>query len=157
MKHLLSATQLSAEEITRILDTADSFREVGTRVIKKVPALRGRTVVNLFLENSTRTRISFEVAAKRLSADVINFSAGGDPDEDEVLGAAVALEDLVGDAGHRAADVGRAEDAGGGVRRHRAPRAGGRKETKRKPHPDGVEPRCLASCSLSFPASRDRT
>ncbi|HVM12298.1 MAG TPA: aspartate carbamoyltransferase catalytic subunit [Actinomycetota bacterium] len=77
MKHLLSATQLSAEEITRILDTADSFREVGTRVIKKVPALRGRTVVNLFLENSTRTRISFEVAAKRLSADVINFSAGG--------------------------------------------------------------------------------
>jgi aspartate carbamoyltransferase catalytic subunit len=60
-----------------VLDTAASFREVGTRVIKKVPALRGRTVVNLFLENSTRTRISFELAAKRLSADVINFSAGG--------------------------------------------------------------------------------
>ena len=61
----------------RILDTAESFREVGTRVIKKVPALRGRTVVNFFLENSTRTRISFELAAKRLSADVINFSASG--------------------------------------------------------------------------------
>ena len=61
----------------RVLDTAESFREVGTRVIKKVPALRGRTVVNFFLENSTRTRISFELAAKRLSADVINFSAGG--------------------------------------------------------------------------------
>jgi aspartate carbamoyltransferase catalytic subunit len=77
IKHLLSVAQLSPEEITRVLDTADSFREVGTRVIKKVPALRGRTVVNLFYENSTRTRISFEIAAKRLSADVINFSTGG--------------------------------------------------------------------------------
>ncbi|MDP9343683.1 MAG: aspartate carbamoyltransferase catalytic subunit [Actinomycetota bacterium] len=77
MKHLLSITQLSRDDVTRILDTADSFREVGTRVIKKVPALRGRTVVNLFYENSTRTRISFELAAKRLSADVINFSSGG--------------------------------------------------------------------------------
>ncbi len=77
IKHLLSVTQLDPEDITRILDTADSFREVGTRVIKKVPALRGRTVVNLFYENSTRTRISFEIAAKRLSADVINFSTSG--------------------------------------------------------------------------------
>ena len=77
IKHLLSMTQLSREDVTRILDTADSFREVGTRVIKKVPALRGRTVVNLFYENSTRTRISFELAAKRLSADVINLSSGG--------------------------------------------------------------------------------
>ncbi len=68
---------LTADEVVRILDTAESFREVGTRVIKKVPALRGRTVVNLFYENSTRTRISFELAAKRLSADVINFSTGG--------------------------------------------------------------------------------
>jgi aspartate carbamoyltransferase catalytic subunit len=76
-KHLLSITQLSSEDIVRILDTAESFREVGTRVIKKVPALRGRTVVNLFYENSTRTRISFEIAAKRLSADVINFSTSG--------------------------------------------------------------------------------
>jgi aspartate carbamoyltransferase catalytic subunit len=76
-RHLLSMRDLSAEEVTRVLDTAGSFREVGSRVIKKVPALRGRTVVNLFLENSTRTRISFELAAKRLSADVINFSAGG--------------------------------------------------------------------------------
>jgi aspartate carbamoyltransferase catalytic subunit len=76
-RHLLSIHDLSAEEVVRILDTAESFREVGTRVIKKVPALRGRTVVNLFYENSTRTRISFELAAKRLSADVINFSTGG--------------------------------------------------------------------------------
>jgi aspartate carbamoyltransferase catalytic subunit len=77
IKHLLSINQLAGEDIHRILDTAESFREVGTRVIKKVPALRGRTVVNLFYENSTRTRISFEIAAKRLSADVINFSTSG--------------------------------------------------------------------------------
>ncbi len=76
-EHLLSMHDVTAEDVTRILDTAESLREVGTRVIKKVPALRGRTVVNFFLENSTRTRISFELAAKRLSADVINFSAGG--------------------------------------------------------------------------------
>ena len=76
-KHLLSMHDLTGDDVMRILDTAESFREVGTRVIKKVPALRGRTVVNFFLENSTRTRISFELAAKRLSADVINFSASG--------------------------------------------------------------------------------
>ena len=76
-KHLLSINDVSADDIVRILDTAESLREVGTRVIKKVPALRGRTVVNLFYENSTRTRISFEVAAKRLSADVINFTTSG--------------------------------------------------------------------------------
>ena len=76
-KHLLSIHDVTAEEIVRVLDTAESFREVGTRVIKKVPALRGRTVVNLFYENSTRTRISFELAAKRLSADVINFTTSG--------------------------------------------------------------------------------
>ncbi len=77
IKHLLSISQLERPDVDRILDTAESFREVGTRVIKKVPALRGRTVVNLFFENSTRTRISFELAAKRLSADVINFSTSG--------------------------------------------------------------------------------
>ena len=76
-EHLLSMHDLTADDVTRILDTAESLREVGTRVIKKVPALRGRTVVNFFLENSTRTRISFELAAKRLSADVINFSSSG--------------------------------------------------------------------------------
>jgi aspartate carbamoyltransferase catalytic subunit len=76
-EHLLSMHDLNADDVVRILDTAESFREVGTRVIKKVPALRGRTVVNFFLENSTRTRISFEIAAKRLSADVINFSSSG--------------------------------------------------------------------------------
>jgi aspartate carbamoyltransferase catalytic subunit len=74
-KHLLDIQSLSAEEITFALDTAKSFKAVGERAIKKVPALRGKTVVNLFVEPSTRTRISFELAAQRLTADVINFSA----------------------------------------------------------------------------------
>ncbi len=73
-KDLLSLTLLSADDITLVLETADSFKEVSGREIKKVPALRGKTVVNLFFEPSTRTRTSFELAAKRLSADVINFS-----------------------------------------------------------------------------------
>ena len=74
-KHLLSMDQLSAEDITEVLKTAESLRQVTDRPIKKLPTLRGRTVCNLFYEASTRTRISFELAAKRLSADVINFSA----------------------------------------------------------------------------------
>ena len=73
-KHLLDIESLSAEEITTVLDTARQFKAVGERAIKKVPALRGKTVVNLFVEPSTRTRISFELAAMRLSADVINFA-----------------------------------------------------------------------------------
>ena len=73
-KDLLSLAPLSVDEIMLVLDTADSFKEVTGREIKKVPALRGKTVVNLFFEPSTRTRTSFELAAKRLSADVINFS-----------------------------------------------------------------------------------
>lgn len=73
-KDLLGIQELSRDEIELILSTADSFAEVATRTIKKVPTLRGRTVVNLFLEPSTRTRTSFELACKRLSADVINIS-----------------------------------------------------------------------------------
>lgn len=75
--HLLSMADLDAPAITRILDTAEGLKGVALRPIKKVPVLRGRTVCNLFYEDSTRTRISFEIAAKRLSADVINFSVGG--------------------------------------------------------------------------------
>lgn len=75
--HLLSITDLHAADVTAILDTAASFADIALRPIKKVPVLRGRTVCNLFYEDSTRTRISFEIAAKRLSADVINFSARG--------------------------------------------------------------------------------
>ena len=73
--HLLDIESLSAEEITVVLDTARAFKAVGERAVKKTPALRGKTVVNLFIEPSTRTRISFELAAMRLSADVINFTA----------------------------------------------------------------------------------
>ena len=77
MKHLLSAGDLSHEEAVLLLDTAEQMAATQQRSIKKLPPLRGLTVVNLFFEDSTRTRISFEVAAKRLSADVINFSAKG--------------------------------------------------------------------------------
>src|SRR5436190_20436312 len=73
-KHLLGLEQLSADELRFILDTALSFKEVSTRSVKKVPALRGRVVVNAFFEDSTRTRVSFALAAQRLSADVIDFS-----------------------------------------------------------------------------------
>ena len=74
MKHLLGVEDLSREEMERILDQADSFAEVGRRDIKKVPTLRGRTIVNLFYGASTRTLSSFELAAKRLSADVVASS-----------------------------------------------------------------------------------
>jgi aspartate carbamoyltransferase catalytic subunit len=76
-RHLISAADLSREDALLVLDTADELARISDRPIKKLPTLRGRTVVNLFFEDSTRTRISFEAAAKRLSADVINFSAKG--------------------------------------------------------------------------------
>ncbi|MEZ5115648.1 MAG: aspartate carbamoyltransferase catalytic subunit [Candidatus Nanopelagicales bacterium] len=76
-RHLLSAADLSYDDALLVLDTAAELAQVADRPIKKLPTLRGRTVVNLFFEDSTRTRISFEAAAKRLSADVINFSAKG--------------------------------------------------------------------------------
>src|SRR6202030_3529534 len=76
-RHLISAADLSRDDAVLILDTAAELASVADRPIKKLPTLRGRTVVNLFYEDSTRTRTSFEAAAKRLSADVINFSAKG--------------------------------------------------------------------------------
>jgi len=76
-RHLISAAELTRDDSITILDTAAELAAVADRPIKKLPTLRGRTVVNLFFEDSTRTRISFEAAAKRLSADVINFSAKG--------------------------------------------------------------------------------
>ena len=75
MKHLTSIRELSAGEAISLLDNAEELASVNLREVKKLPALRGKTVVNLFYENSTRTRISFELAAKRLSADVISFAA----------------------------------------------------------------------------------
>ena len=74
-KDLVGLRELSVDEINFILETADAFKQVGIREIKKVPALRGKTLVNFFVEPSTRTRTSFELAAFRLSADVINISA----------------------------------------------------------------------------------
>ncbi len=76
-RHLISAADLARDDALLILDTAEELAQLSDRPIKKLPTLRGRTVVNLFYEDSTRTRISFEAAAKRLSADVINFSAKG--------------------------------------------------------------------------------
>jgi len=73
-RHILGMEQLSREDIVHILATADSFKEISTRSIKKVPTLRGHTIINLFFEPSTRTRLSFEVAAKRMSADTFNIS-----------------------------------------------------------------------------------
>ncbi len=74
-KHILGINELSRDDIVTILDTADSFKEINSRDIKKVPTLRGKTIVNLFFESSTRTRTSFEIAGKRLSADTINITA----------------------------------------------------------------------------------
>src|SRR5207302_8714237 len=80
-KDLLGIESLSPEEITLILDTAEGFKEVSERPVKKVPALRGQLVINLFMEASTRTRVSFEIAEKRLSADTLNFGAAGSSEE----------------------------------------------------------------------------
>ena len=76
-KHLLGIKDLTANDINLILETAKEFKDVINRPIKKVPSLRDVTIANVFFENSTRTRLSFELAEKRLSADVVNFSASG--------------------------------------------------------------------------------
>lgn len=76
-RHLLGIADLSAEDITQILDLAETLRGINERAIKKVPTLRGRTIINLFMENSTRTRTSFEIAGKRMSADTINITGSG--------------------------------------------------------------------------------
>src|SRR4030095_16898977 len=73
-KDLLGIADLSAQEISLVLDTAEAMKEISSRAIKKVPALRGKTVINLFFEPSTRTRTSFEIAEKRLSADTLNIA-----------------------------------------------------------------------------------
>ncbi len=131
-KDLLSIGDLSAEEILLILDTAEAMKEVGTRPIKKVPALRGKTVVNLFFEASTRTRMSFEVAEKRLSADTINISATGssvakgETLADTVLNLEAMAPDMIvlrhasAGAGHLVARLCRARviNAGDGMHEH---------------------------------------
>ncbi len=100
MRHLLGIEQLSREEILRFLDTAEAMLEISQREIKRVPTLRGRTVINLFLEPSTRTRVSFEIAAKRLSADAVNVSGGGSS-----LSKSETLNDMARNLAAMSADV----------------------------------------------------
>ncbi|MEU8080829.1 aspartate carbamoyltransferase catalytic subunit [Catellatospora citrea] len=132
MKHLLSTADLDAATATEILDIATEMANVSGREIKKLPTLRGRTVVNLFYEDSTRTRISFEAAAKRLSADVINFSAKGSSVEKgeslkdtawtlQAMGAdAVVIRHPASGAPHRLANwvTGSVLNAGDGTHEH---------------------------------------
>ena len=131
-KDLLSIGDLSADEIQLILDTAEAMKEVGTRTIKKVPPLRGKTVVNLFFEASTRTRASFEIAEKRLSADTLTVAASGssvvkgETLADTVLNLEAMAPDMIvlrhasAGAGHLAARLCRARviNAGDGMHEH---------------------------------------
>ena len=131
-RDLLGIRELSAEEILGILNTAENFREINQREIKKVPTLRGKTVINLFFENSTRTRTSFELAAKRLSADAVNISvssssvAKGETLIDTALNLDAMSPDCIvvrhGSAGvpHQLAKVSRAAivNAGDGTNEH---------------------------------------
>jgi aspartate carbamoyltransferase catalytic subunit len=134
MQHLLAAAEMSRDEIVGVLDTADEMARLTDRAIKKLPTLRGRTVVNLFFEDSTRTRTSFELAAKRLSADVINFSAKGSSLSKgeslkdtaltlEAMGAdAIVVRHSASGAAHRLAHAGwvsaRVINAGDGTHEH---------------------------------------
>lgn len=134
MQHLLSAADLSGDAARTILDTTDEMARLTDRAIKKLPTLRGRTVVNLFFEDSTRTRTSFELAAKRLSADVINFSAKGSSLSKgeslkdtaltlEAMGAdAIVVRHSASGAAHRLANAGwvsaRVVNAGDGTHEH---------------------------------------
>ena len=131
-RHLISAADLSRDDALLILDTAEELARMSDRPIKKLPTLRGRTVVNLFFEDSTRTRISFEAAAKRLSADVINFSAKGSSVAKgeslkdtaltlEAMGAdAVVIRHVASGAPHRLAGSirGHVVNAGDGMHEH---------------------------------------
>ena len=129
-KDLLGLRELSADEINFVLETADAFKQVGTREIKKVPALRGKTLVNFFVEPSTRTRTSFELAAFRLSADVINISATtssltkgetlkdtarGNSRKHQLFERRISLNDFVRNPAKRATDCLRVHDGDGGL------------------------------------------
>jgi aspartate carbamoyltransferase catalytic subunit len=100
-KHILGIKDMTAEQLTFILDTAESFKEINSREIKKVPTLRGKTIINLFFEASTRTRTSFEIAGKRLSADTVNIAASsssvvkGETLEDTAKNIEAMLPDII--------------------------------------------------------------
>ncbi len=131
-RHLLGIADLTPEEIVLILDTAEAMKEVGARTVKKVPALRGRTVVNLFFESSTRTRTSFEIAEKRLSADTLNIAIAtssvtkGETLMDTALNLEAMSPDMIvirhasSGAGHLLARICRARiiNAGDGMHEH---------------------------------------
>ena len=117
MKHLLGIEGMQPEEIITVLDNADAMLEISQREIKRVPTLRGRTVINVFLEPSTRTRVSFEIAAKRLSADAVNVSAAGSS-----LAKAETLADMVQNLAAMNADVLIVRDRTAGVPRMLAER-----------------------------------
>jgi aspartate carbamoyltransferase catalytic subunit len=110
MRNLLGIESLATEEIVKVLETAEAMLEISQREIKRVPTLRGRTVVNVFLEPSTRTRVSFEIAAKRLSADAINVSAAGSS-----LSKAETLSDMIQNLEAMNADVLVVRDRSAGV------------------------------------------
>jgi aspartate carbamoyltransferase catalytic subunit len=110
MRHLLGIEPLSREEVVRILDTGEAMLEISQREIKRVPTLRGKTVINVFLEPSTRTRVSFEIAAKRLSADAVNVSAEGSS-----LSKAETLTDMARNLAAMHADVLVIRDRNAGV------------------------------------------
>ena len=129
-KHLIDITEYSEEDIKLILETAKAFSEVNERAIKKVPTLKGKTIVNMFNEPSTRTRSSFELAEKRLSADSLNFGGSSTStvkgeslvDTVETLNAYKIDCIVVRDAGHRSIDGGLVhDDRLGGSRAHRSP------------------------------------
>ncbi len=110
MRHLLGIEPLAREEIVRILDASEAMLEISQREIKRVPTLRGKTVINVFLEPSTRTRVSFEIAAKRLSADAVNVSAEGSS-----LSKAETLADMARNLAAMHADVLVVRDRNAGV------------------------------------------
>jgi len=110
MRHLLGIEEMSKAEIERVLETSEAMLEISQREIKRVPTLRGRTVINVFLEASTRTRVSFEIAAKRLSADAINVSRSGSS-----LSKAETLADMARNLAAMSADVLVVRDSVAGV------------------------------------------
>lgn len=119
VKHLLAIEPMTRDEIVRILDTTEAMLEISQREIKRVPTLRGRTVINVFLEDSTRTRVSFEIAAKRLSADAVNVSASGSS-----LSKAETLADMARNLAAMNADVLVIRDRTAGVPQMLAERVG---------------------------------
>lgn len=110
MRHLLGIESMSRDEIERVLETSEAMLEISQREIKRVPTLRGRTVINVFLESSTRTRVSFEIAAKRLSADAINVTRAGSS-----LSKAETLADMARNLAAMSADVLVVRDSVAGV------------------------------------------